>query len=62
MITVVCNKMKFVAHNGPCTCLSIGQKSGHVLVTGGEDKIVNLWAIGKYNVIMVSFFSNLEWS
>ena len=54
--------MKFVAHNGPCTCLSIGQKSGHVLVTGGEDKIVNLWAIGKYNVIMVSFFSNLEWS
>jgi hypothetical protein len=46
--------MKFVAHGGPCTCLSIGQKSGHVLVTGGDDKKVNLWAIGKPNVIMVT--------
>ncbi|XP_074599251.1 katanin p80 isoform X2 [Brevipalpus obovatus] len=44
--------MKFVAHGGPCTCLAIGQKSGRVLATGGDDKKVNLWAIGKPNIIM----------
>ncbi|XP_053211179.1 katanin p80 WD40 repeat-containing subunit B1-like isoform X3 [Panonychus citri] len=44
--------MRFVAHNGPCTCLALGQKSGRVLVTGGDDKKVNLWAIGKPNILM----------
>uniref|UniRef100_A0A0V0GA12 Katanin p80 WD40 repeat-containing subunit B1 n=1 Tax=Triatoma dimidiata TaxID=72491 RepID=A0A0V0GA12_TRIDM len=42
----------FVAHSANVTCLALGHKSGHVLVTGGDDKKVNLWAIGKPNCIM----------
>ena len=34
-------------------CVSLGHKSGRVLVTGGDDKKVNLWAVGKPNCIMV---------
>ncbi|XP_063709874.1 katanin p80 WD40 repeat-containing subunit B1 [Culicoides brevitarsis] len=33
------------AHNGNTTCLDLGE-SGRVLVTGGQDKVVNLWAFG----------------
>lgn len=45
---------EFTAHNANVNCLALGHKSGHVLVTGGDDKKVNLWAIGKTNCIMVS--------
>ncbi|XP_054724293.1 katanin p80 WD40 repeat-containing subunit B1-like [Uloborus diversus] len=43
---------EFVAHGASVTCLTLGRKSGRVLVTGGEDKKVNLWAVGKSNCIM----------
>ncbi|KAK9510010.1 hypothetical protein O3M35_004885 [Rhynocoris fuscipes] len=43
---------EFVAHSANVTCLALGHKSGHVLVTGGDDMKVNLWAIGKPNCIM----------
>ncbi|XP_066911184.1 katanin p80 WD40 repeat-containing subunit B1-like [Clytia hemisphaerica] len=43
---------EFVAHSSNVTCLSIGPSSGRVMVTGGEDKKVNMWAIGKPNVIL----------
>lgn len=33
------------AHTGNTTCLDLGE-SGRVLVTGGQDKVVNLWAFG----------------
>lgn len=46
--------MEFIAHGASVSCLALGQKSGRVMVTGGEDKKVNLWAIGKPNCIMVS--------
>lgn len=42
-----------MAHTAKINCLRIGRKSGRVLVTGGEDKCVNMWAIGKPNVVMV---------
>ncbi|XP_016840722.1 katanin p80 WD40 repeat-containing subunit B1 isoform X2 [Nasonia vitripennis] len=42
----------FVAHTSNVNCLSLGHKSGRVLVTGGDDKKVNLWAVGKQNCIM----------
>ncbi|GFU21197.1 katanin p80 WD40-containing subunit B1 [Nephila pilipes] len=45
---------EFVAHGASVTCLALGRKSGRVMVTGGEDKKVNLWAVGKSNCIMVS--------
>lgn len=47
-----CKLQDFVAHSSNVTCLALGHKSGHVLVTGGDDKKVNLWAIGKPNCIM----------
>lgn len=42
----------FAAHSSNVNCLSLGHKSGRVLVTGGDDKKVNLWAVGKQNCIM----------
>ena len=46
---------EFVAHGASVNCVSLGHKSGRVLVTGGDDKKVNLWAVGKPNCIMVSY-------
>ncbi|XP_010421144.1 PREDICTED: katanin p80 WD40 repeat-containing subunit B1 homolog isoform X1 [Camelina sativa] len=43
---------EFVAHSAAVNCLKIGRKSTRVLVTGGEDHKVNLWAIGKPNAIL----------
>ena len=43
-----------MAHGASVNCVSLGHKSGRVLVTGGDDKKVNLWAVGKPNCIMVS--------
>ncbi|XP_020878152.1 uncharacterized protein LOC9307403 isoform X2 [Arabidopsis lyrata subsp. lyrata] len=43
---------EFVAHSAAVNCLKIGRKSSKVLVTGGEDHKVNLWAIGKPNAIL----------
>ncbi|KAJ6323336.1 hypothetical protein OIU77_013036 [Salix suchowensis] len=43
---------EFVAHSSSVNCLKIGRKSSRVLVTGGEDYKVNLWAIGKPNAIL----------
>ena len=46
---------EFVAHGGNVNCLALGHKSGRVMVSGGEDKKVNMWAVGKPNCIMVIF-------
>jgi len=43
-----------VAHGSNVSCLSLGPSSGRVMVTGGEDRKVNMWAVGKPNVILVS--------
>ncbi|KAJ8455715.1 hypothetical protein OPV22_035064 [Ensete ventricosum] len=43
---------EFVAHSSSVNCLKIGRKSSRVLVTGGEDNKVNIWAIGKPNAIL----------
>ncbi|KAB2043411.1 hypothetical protein ES319_D01G015200v1 [Gossypium barbadense] len=43
---------EFVAHSSSVNCLKIGRKSSRVLVTGGEDHKVNLWAISKPNAIL----------
>jgi hypothetical protein len=44
-----------VAHTSNVNCLKIGKKSSRVLVTGGEDHKVNMWAIGKPNAILVQY-------
>ncbi|KAF3485869.1 hypothetical protein F2Q69_00056502 [Brassica cretica] len=51
-LTFVLYKEEFVAHSAAVNCLKIGRKSSRVLVTGGEDHKVNLWAIGKPNAIL----------
>ncbi|CAH0557594.1 unnamed protein product [Brassicogethes aeneus] len=43
---------ELMAHNSKVNCLSLGRKSGRVMVTGGDDKKVNLWAIGKSSCFM----------
>ncbi|XP_019756427.1 katanin p80 WD40 repeat-containing subunit B1 isoform X4 [Dendroctonus ponderosae] len=42
----------FAAHNANVNCLALGHKSGRVMVTGGDDKKVNLWAVGKQSCFM----------
>ncbi|KAL1493986.1 hypothetical protein ABEB36_009663 [Hypothenemus hampei] len=42
----------FQAHNANVNCLALGHKSGRVMVTGGDDKKVNLWAVGKQSCFM----------
>jgi len=49
-----CSTGDFAAHVGAVNCLKIGRKSHGVLATGGEDKKVNLWAIGNSSAILVS--------
>ncbi|KAF7273298.1 hypothetical protein GWI33_013988 [Rhynchophorus ferrugineus] len=40
------------AHNANVNCVALGHKSGRVMVTGGDDKKVNLWAVGKQSCFM----------
>ncbi|KAF4525970.1 hypothetical protein B566_EDAN000761 [Ephemera danica] len=42
----------FSAHDANVTCVALGRKSARVLATGGDDKKVNLWAVGKPNCIL----------
>jgi hypothetical protein len=42
---------EFAAHAGTVNCLKVGRKSSGVLVTGGDDCKVNMWAIGKPQAI-----------
>jgi hypothetical protein len=51
---------EFVAHSSNVNCLKIGKKSSRVLVTGGEDHKVNMWAIGKPNAILVCWSCYLQ--
>ncbi|XP_068594774.1 katanin p80 WD40 repeat-containing subunit B1 isoform X2 [Brachionichthys hirsutus] len=43
---------EFGAHSSSVSCLALGKSSGRLLVTGGEDCRVNLWAVNKPNCIM----------
>lgn len=42
----------FVAHTGRVHCARLGEKSGQVLATGGDDKRVNIWKVGKPHALM----------
>ncbi|KAL8622125.1 hypothetical protein ACOMHN_056610 [Nucella lapillus] len=43
---------EFAAHGADVNCAGLGHKSGRVMVTGGEDRKVNLWSVGKAHCIM----------
>jgi WD40 repeat protein len=38
---------EFAAHTSAVRCAAIGRKSNQVIATGGEDRKVNVWAVGK---------------
>lgn len=44
-----------MAHKANVNCLAMGHKSNQVLATGGDDKKVNLWAIGRQSCLMVCY-------
>ncbi|XP_057537542.1 katanin p80 WD40 repeat-containing subunit B1 homolog KTN80.2-like isoform X2 [Amaranthus tricolor] len=43
---------EFVAHSANVNCLRIGKKACRLLLTGGDDHKINLWAIGKLTSLM----------
>ncbi|XP_021294026.1 katanin p80 WD40 repeat-containing subunit B1 homolog isoform X2 [Herrania umbratica] len=43
---------EFVAHTANVNCLSMGKKTRRLLITGGDDHKVNVWAIGKPTSLM----------
>ncbi|XP_022715939.1 katanin p80 WD40 repeat-containing subunit B1 homolog isoform X2 [Durio zibethinus] len=43
---------EFVAHTSNVNCLSMGKKTCRLLITGGDDHKVNVWAIGKPTSLM----------
>jgi katanin p80 WD40 repeat-containing subunit B1 len=51
-MTVACFAEEFSAHTSNVNCVQIGRKSGQVLCTGGEDKLINLWRIGKKDKLL----------
>lgn len=42
-----------MAHDAEVRSLAIGKKSSRVFITGGSDRNVNLWAIGKQTPLLV---------
>ena len=55
LIALLCSRAEdFPAHAGNVNCIKIGTKSSGVLVTGGDDKKVNLWTIGAQTKALVS--------
>ncbi|CAD5121414.1 DgyrCDS9934 [Dimorphilus gyrociliatus] len=46
------NIQEIVAHTSKVTCVTLGQNSGRVMATGGQDKKVNLWTTDKPNCLM----------
>ena len=48
---------EFPAHSAAVNSVKIGRKSSGVLVTGGDDKKVNMWAIGRPQAILVRAYA-----
>ena len=42
----------FVAHSSNVNCLALGRKSAGVLVTGGEDALINVWRLGRPSALL----------
>jgi len=52
---IFCFPEEYVAHGSDVKCLALGQSSGRLMVTGGEDTKVNVWSLDKPNCLLVSF-------
>lgn len=56
----LCIADEIEAHAQKVRCLDLGE-TGRVLVTGGQDRNVNLWAFGNDKCFMVNFcFLNFD--
>lgn len=44
---------EFVAHGSNVNCLALSPTNGRTLVTGGDDRRINLWIVGQPNCLMV---------
>ena len=53
------NVEEFVAHTANVNCLTMGKKTSRLLITGGDDHKVNVWAIGKTTSLMVNLYVSL---
>lgn len=42
-----------MAHAAPVNCLAIGRHTGRFMATGGDDRKVMLWELGKANAVTV---------
>ncbi|CAM0956652.1 unnamed protein product [Alopecurus aequalis] len=43
---------EFVAHASDVNCAKFGRRTSRILITGGEDQKVNVWAVGKPSAIL----------
>ncbi|RLN41318.1 hypothetical protein C2845_PM01G38440 [Panicum miliaceum] len=43
---------EFVAHASNVNCAKFGRRTSRILITGGEDLMVNLWAVGKPSALL----------
>lgn len=50
------NPLRFVAHNCLVKCMCLGQTSGEVFASVGNDNQIKLWAIGNTQNLVVSKF------
>ena len=48
------NPLRFVAHNCLVKCMCLGQMSGEVFASVGNDNQIKLWAIGNTQSLVVS--------
>jgi len=45
-----------VAHSSKVNCMKISPKSGNIMITGGDDRKIKLWIIGKLKSLAVIFY------
>eukprot|EP00041_Stephanoeca_diplocostata_P029832 m.888961 g.888961 ORF g.888961 m.888961 type:complete len:650 (-) comp23641_c0_seq2:1851-3800(-) len=41
----------YVAHSGKVNCVQFGRKTASILATGGDDRLLNVWSVGKPNCL-----------
>ncbi len=44
---------EFVAHTETVNCAAVSRKSGGLFATGADDRVVNVWAVGQPNMLLV---------
>ena len=53
---------EFVAHGSDVTCAALSPSSGRTLVTGGEDRRLNVWIVGQPQCVVRVCVNRAEFS